>query len=100
MDETPWNFIFARGQVLAEVGAEEVVCVPQHIKQKFIVLETINLAGQKFPPIFLATGKTDLCHRQFDGISQRFRDMYIVDHSTGGNTSADNMERYLDLLNE
>ena len=97
MDETPVNFVFLHGKVLANVGDQVTAHLPNDFKQSFTAICTISLDCKLFPTIFLATGKTDLCHRQFDGIETRYP--YKIMHS-GGNTSTDVMFDYLELLHD
>ena len=95
MDETPWNFVYKRGEILAITGKEEVDSVlPDDYRKSFTVIATISAAGEKYPPVFLAQGKTSLCHRQFDGMVSDPKD-YEVYHSSGGNTDDSAMEFYL-----
>jgi len=99
MDETPWNFVFHRGCVLAEIGADEVAGLPGDIRDKFTVISTISADGGKFPPLFLAQGKTDVCHRQFNGMTSP-EDSFRIFHSSGGNTDYFVMKYYLDLVHQ
>ena len=63
MDETPLNLLSTKTEVLAEVGTEEVNGqLPGDPKQNFTVICTITASGEKLPPVFLAQGKTPLCH--------------------------------------
>ena len=100
MDETPWNFVFKRGKVLSITGKEDVDAqLPDDYKKSFTVISTIVANGQKFPPIFLAKGKTNQCHGQFDGMESQPHD-YEVFHSPGGNTDDETMKFYLHKLHE
>ncbi|KAH0805810.1 Mobile element protein [Histomonas meleagridis] len=66
MDETPWNYVFRRGFVLAERGKEEVDAkLPDDYRKTFTVIATISRSGNKYPPLFLAKGTTNQCHKQF-----------------------------------
>ena len=95
MDETPWNFVYKRGQILAITGKEEVDGVlPDDYRKSFTVIATITASGDKLPPIFLAQGKTSLCHRQFEGMISDPKE-YEIYHSSGGNTDDGAMEFYL-----
>ena len=95
MDETPWNFVYKRGQILAITGKEEVDGVlPDDYRKSFSVIATISASGEKYPPLFLALGKTSICHRQFDGMKSEPED-YDIYHSSGGNTDDEAMEYYL-----
>ena len=69
MDEISCNFVFLRGEVLAEKGREELKAKlhDDHRKQ-FTVVVTICANGNKCPLLFLAHGKTEKCHQQFDGM--------------------------------
>ena len=100
MDETAWNFVFKRGEVFAEIGVEEVEAgLPDDFRKSFTVITTISAAGEKFPPLFLAKGKTPICHRQFNGMETN-RQLFNIFHSPGGNTDDDAMEFYLDLVKD
>ena len=55
MDETAWQFVYVRGQTLAERGTEEVDAqLPDDFRKSFTAIATITAAGGKLPPIFLA----------------------------------------------
>ena len=98
MDETPWNFVYKRGKVLSITGKEEVDAVlPDDYKKSFTVISTIIANGSKLPPLFLAKGKTNQCHMQFDGMESHPQD-YEVFHSPGGNTDDETMIFYLHKL--
>lgn len=97
MDETPVNFIFLNGMVLANVGAEVTAHLPNDYKQSFSAICTISLDCKIFPPIFLAEGKTERCHQQFTGINSRYD--YHIMHS-GGNTNTEFMIKYLEKVQE
>ena len=61
MDETPWNFVFKRGQILSIRGKEEVDGqLPDDYRKSFTVISTISASGMKYPPIFLAQGTSNL----------------------------------------
>ena len=86
MDETSWHYVFCRGQVLSETGKEEVSAqLPDDYRQGFTAIATITADGKKLPPVFLATGKSEVCHKQFDGMRSK-KDAYEIFHSPGGNT--------------
>ena len=69
MDEKTWIFVFLRGEVLAEKGSEEVKAqLPDDYRKQFTVVATICANGNKYPPLFLAHGRTERCHQQFDGM--------------------------------
>ena len=56
-------------KVLAECRTEEVAAqLPNDYRQSFTAISTISADGSKFPPVFLAKGKTNQCHKQFDGM--------------------------------
>ena len=98
MDETPWNFVFMRGQVLAERGKEEVDAqLPDDYRKSFTVIATITNAGTKHPPVFLAKGKTASCHQQFADMKTESC-QYELWHSIGGNTNEECMLHYLQLV--
>ena len=98
MDETPFNFVFLRGEVLAEKGAESVQAeLPDDYRKSFTVIATITADGGKFPPLFLATGKTKVSHRQFAEMKSSDSD-YFIYHSPGGRTNEDVMEFYFSLV--
>ena len=98
MDETPWNFVYNRGQVLADTGIEEVKAVlPDDYRKSFTVIATITADGNKLPPIFLAQGTTNKCHKQFSGIDANDSE-YDIFHSQGGNTDEETMKFYLNKL--
>ena len=94
-DETPWNFVYHRGEVLSITGKEEVDAqLPDDYRKSFSVLATIGADGRKYPPLFIAKGKTTTSEKQFDGmISDPER--YILSHSEGGNTDEYVMLLYL-----
>ena len=98
MDETPLNLLSTKTEVLAEVGTEEVNGqLPGDPKQNFTVICTITASGEKLPPVFLAQGKTPLCHQQFSGISST--EPYEILHSPAGFTNEQVMIDYLRLVN-
>ena len=95
MDETPWNFVFKRGQILSIRGKEEVDGqLPDDYRKSFTVISTISASGMKYPPIFLAQGTSNLCHKQFKDMESDPND-YEIYHSSGGNTDDEVMEFYL-----
>lgn len=61
MDETAWNFVYKRGEVLAQVSKEEV-------EAQLLVISTISANCDKHPPLFFTTVLTNRCEQQFDGI--------------------------------
>ena len=94
-DETPWNFVYYKGEVLAETGTEEVAAqLPDDYRKSFTVMATIGADGTKYPPIFFAKGSTKMCHRQFDGMESD-PSKYEILHSEGGNMDEDSMIEYL-----
>ena len=94
-DETAWNYVFKRGEVLAMTGKEEVDArLPDDYKKSFTVISTITADGGKLPPVFLATGKTYRCHQQFEGMETDPQE-YEIFHSPGGNTDEQTMIFYL-----
>ena len=98
MDETPFNYVFLRGQVLAEKGKEEVDAkLPDDYRKSFTAIASITADGKKLPPIFLATGKSPRSMQQFDGMSSKTSD-YELFYSEGGNTDEKAMIHYLQLL--
>ena len=98
MDETAWNYVYKRGKVLSIKGQEEIdASLPDDYRKSFTAISTISAAGRKFPPIFLATGKTLRCHHQFDGMESNPSD-YEIYHSEGGNTDEGVMMFYLEKL--
>lgn len=100
MDETPWNFVFLRGEVLAETGSEEVRAqLPDDFRKQFTVVATIGVNCTKFPPLFLAHGKTARCHQQFDGMKSDSAD-YEIFHSSGGFSDEASMIYYLGLVHK
>ena len=95
MDETSWNFVYLRGKVLAIQGEEEVkAMLPADYRSCFTAIATILADGSKLPPVFLATGKTPECQRQFEGMESD-TDSYELFHSPGKNTNDDTMLWYL-----
>lgn len=95
MDETPWNFVYLRGKVLAHKGVEEVsATLPADYRSCFTVIATILADGTKLPPIFLAQGKTSSCHGQFAEMKSD-TDKYELFHSPGKNTNDATMLWYL-----
>lgn len=100
MDETPWNFTYRRGKVLSYRATEEVKAeLPEDIKKQFTVISTIASNGNKFPPIFLATGTTIRCENQFADMTSNVKD-YFLYHSESGKTNDDVMKFYLRKLQE
>ena len=100
MDETAWQYVFCRGQALAEKCAEEVQAqLPDDYRLTFTAIATISADGGKFPPLFLATGKTSVCHKQFDGMASE-EDEYELFHSQGGNTDDGTMIYYLETVHK
>ena len=94
-DETPWNFVYYRGEVLAITGKEEVDAqLPDDYRKSFSVLATIGADGKKYPPLFIAKGKTSASERQFDNMKSE-PERYSVYHSEGGNTDEGVMIYYL-----
>ena len=57
----------------------------------------MQIKKKKHPPLFLANGKTDLCHRQFAEMRSD-DDKYEIFHSKGGYTDDNAMIHYLELL--
>ena len=97
MDETPLNYVSNRTEVLAECGTEQVNAqLPIDPKANFTILATISMNGDKLPPVFLAQGKTHVCHQQFDGIDSS--EPYEILHSPGGFTNEEVMIQYLQLV--
>ena len=100
MDETAWNFVYKNGKVLAHLGKEEVDAqLPDDYKNAFTIISTISAEGGKKKPFFIATGKTNLCHKQFDGMKSEENEDYIITHSKSGKTTDEVMEEYLKTLN-
>lgn len=100
MDETAWNFVYKRGEVLAEVGNEEVDAqLPDDIKKCFTVISTISASGDKYPPIFLATGTTNRCEKQFEGM-QSDDNQYYINHGKAGKTTDEVMKFYLKIIHK
>lgn len=100
MDETPWNFVYTRGEVLAQKGTEEVNAkLPEDYRKCFTTIATISADGNRFPPIFLAKGSTNKCHQQFEGMTSDDND-YLLYHSAGGNTDDEVMDFYLHRVHE
>ena len=100
MDETPFNFVYKRGKVLAICGKEEVDAqLPGDYKKSFTVVATITADGNKLPPIFLAKGLSPGCHKQFNGMESE-DELYEVYHSKGGFSDEGSMEFYLHKLHK
>ena len=100
MDETAWNFVFVRGEVLAVKGKEEVDAqLPDDYRKSFTAIATISADGSKLPPLFLAKGSSNKCEKQFDGMKSS-PDDYFIFHSQGGNTDNEAMLFYLRLVNK
>lgn len=98
MDETSWNYVFMRNQVLSIKGQEDVNAqLPDDYRKSFTVIATISRSGKKYPPVFIAQGTTNACHQQFSDIKTNSR-KYEILHSKGGNTSESCMIEYLRLL--
>ena len=97
MDETPWHFVFIRGEVLAERGSEEVSAqLPDDYRKSFTAIATIGADGSKYPPLFLAQGMTNKSIRQFDRMESN-ENSYELWYSKGGNTDENTMEQYFKL---
>ncbi len=100
MDESAWNFVYTCGQVLAITGKEEVDArLPDDYRKSFTVIATISASGDRYPPLFLAQGTTNACHKQFEGMLSEDED-YLLHHSKGGNTNDDVMVFYLHKIRE
>ena len=100
MDETSWNFVFMNGDVLAATGDEVVHAqLPDDPRKSFTVLATISADGSRFPPLFLATRTTELCHRQFQDLKSP-KQLYELYHSAHGYTNDDVMEFYFGLVHK
>ena len=100
MDETPFNYVFLRGRVLAEKGKEEVDAqLPEDYRKSFTVIATIRSDGHKFPPVFLAQGKTMRATNQFSDMNSNENE-YELFYSEGGNTDEKAMLHYLDLFSQ
>lgn len=100
MDETPFNFVYKRGKVLAIRGKEEVDAqLPDDYKKSFTVVVTITANGNKLPPIFLARGTSPSCHKQFRGMESD-DELYEVFHSKGGFSDEESMKFYLNNLHK
>ena len=98
MDETSLQYIFYRDKTLAEKGSEEVNAqLPDDYRLTFTAIATITADGGKSPPVFLATGKTNACHKQFDGMTSD-PTSYEIFHSPGGKTDDETMIFYLKKL--
>ena len=98
MDKTSWNYVFMRNQVLSIKGQEEVNAqLPDDYRRCFTVIATISRSGGKYPPVFIAQGKTNECHKQFGDMTSN-PNKYEILHSNGGNTSESCMIEYLKLL--
>ena len=96
MDETSWHFVFARGQVLAERGVENVcTTLPEDKRASFTTIATVLADGSKCNPFFLAQGKTIRCHQQFDGMTSD-PSTYEIWHAPGKNTDEETMIVYLE----
>ena len=99
-DETPWNLVFNKGDVLAETGTESVAAqMTEDYRKSFTAFCTIVANGDRLPPLFLAQGSTNACHHQFDGMTSDPTKFEIY-HSTGGNTNEDVMLFYLELVSK
>ena len=100
MDETSWNYVFLRGEVLAEKGKEDVNAqLPDDYRKSFTTIATIGADGTKYPPFFLAKGKTYASVRQFEGMKSA-DDQYHLHYSEGGNTDEKTMLFYLRKVTE
>ena len=100
MDETPWNHVFTHGDVLVETGQEAVgALLPDDPRKSFTVIATIAADGSRFPPIFLAKGTTDLCHRQFSEMRSD-RSQFKIFHSSKGYCTEEVMESYFEQVAE
>ena len=99
-DETPWNFVYYKGEVLAEKGTEEVAAqLPDDYRKSFTVMATIGADGTKYPPVFFAKGSSMICHRQFSDMkSEPLK--YELLHSEGGNMDEESMIEYLKLVHK
>ena len=92
------RFVYVRGQTLAERGTDEVDAqLPDDFRKSFTAIATITAAGGKLPPIFLAQGKTNACHKQFEGMLSADTD-YEIFHSSCGNTTEEVMIFYLEKV--
>ena len=100
MDETCCNFVHCQGEVLAETATENVdaVLTDDH-RKSFTAIGTIAASGDKFPPIFLARGKTDRCHAQFKNMTAKHSD-YFIFHAVNGVTDDRVMEFYLQRVSQ
>ncbi|KAH0785409.1 DDE superfamily endonuclease containing protein [Histomonas meleagridis] len=87
MDETWWNYVSIRYQVLAQRGHGEVNAqLPDEYRKNLSVIVTISSSGKKYPPIFIAQGITNACHEQFGAMKSNLC-KYEILHSKKGNTS-------------
>lgn len=99
-DETPWNIVFNKGEVLAETGTESISAqMTDDYRKNFTAFCTISASGDVFPPLFLAQGSTNSCHHQFDGMESDPA-KYELFHSPGGNTNEEVMLYYLELVHK
>ena len=86
--------------MLAITGKEEVDAqLPDDYRKSFSVLATIGADGKKYPPVFIAKGKTNASEKQFDGMTSE-PERYVLSHSEGGNTDEFVMISYLRKVHE
>ena len=63
------------------------------------MLCTISASGMKYPPLFLAKGKSPLCKKQFSDMESDNND-YELFYSPGGNTDENTMIYFLNLVHK
>jgi transposase len=97
-DESSWHLVMSGEQMVAERGVEAVhQYVNGDAKASFTFFATISAAGQKFPLILLAKGKTPRCHKQL-GVHPEYA--HEIWHSPTGWSTETLMIAYLHWLRQ
>ena len=103
MDETAWYMFMSSGRTLAEKGAAEVqIDIEENVKKNFTAIATVCVTGEKLPLILVASGATNVCHKQFNqGGRMTGRSPPVqtdILHSKSGWTDEGVMLQYLEWL--
>ena len=104
MDETAWFLSMSPKHTLAPLGAQEVQVADElNPKSNFTAIGTVALDGTRYPMIFIAKGKTTVCHKQFRKGGVAAGALPILNggailHSSSGWTDEAVMLGYLDWL--
>ena len=103
MDETSFKVVNIPKLTFAKKGQQEVIAICNGSdKEAFTAIATINYDKKKLPLMLLAKGKTEICHKQFNGIvrDESGIENFHVFHTESGWSTTDAMDHYFNQLRE